>query len=298
MAWPASAVEVYHSRQRSGRDRSHFVGVRKWECAKDDEDDAEDYRWANRSWAVNDHVMRMTGLDVDPRARVGKALLVGHYETLYNPATHPVGRATIAMVVGGDKTRVLKDVFGNPIWSQPGTDGKFVRPIDGDNFKWDSITIIKLRTAYPYAKLRWSTILAAQNTYNKDALPNLGGAAAGTLLLMGAKIPNYYLLDNDSSIVPIEYFLAYKVSKWSAPIWCQKFRRIVSVEPAVATIDEDGDPELYWSAAGDHSETVDNVADAYHHAVTRDKDYDNPVPRWVYKDDTTEFEHLAGLLAW
>ena len=300
MAWPGTAVELYHSRSRQGTDKTRFAGKRIWEMPSGQEDAAETYLWTNRFWTVNAHVMKLDGVAVDPRSRVGKALVTGTYSTSYNPATHPVGRATLSLDSNTTASKELRDVAGNDIWSTPDDDGYFYRPVKGDPLTFHHLSIVTVRTAYQYNGINWNLILNAFDKYNATELPNLGGMPVGRALLIGARIPKYFLLDNEASKVPVEYDFAYSQSGWDGVLVVQRHRRIVTLEPTIKELNADGSVYSYADENGEEilAAYPELISDAKMRSVIRNKKVDGEVTRHQYLPDAETFSHLMGLLSW
>jgi len=245
------------------------------------------------------------GVAVDPHYRPGKTLVVVAYEILYNPVTHPIGRATISVETGREATDVASykrldvehpEAETIHVGGKPGTDGTFHTAVSNRPlFKYS--TIVTVHTAYRRGDIDWTRIFGACGKTNLNALPYLGNAAAGTMMLTGAEIPKYFLLDSTSAIVPVSYRMLYREEGWDTKVSIQKYKRLVTADPVVATWDEDtGEPETYYPK--DWGTPITLTSLARYSAHTRDVPIGDAFTVDAVTGDTATFSHLNGLLAW
>jgi len=307
---PDSAVEREHQRAYANQNQEYCQGWQTWECARGDEGALENYLWA-APWTVNGHVMITKSVTVLPQGEEGLAIVRAAYGTFYNPATHPVGRATISVRTSSTKVKMV----ARPI---QGVEGEWARgvprmlptvPGENDGFYYDWAadsppgptlqhnTVVTVRTAYYRSGINWNMIFNAQNKVNAYALPNLGNAAAETMKLLGAAVPAYYLLGNAYDIVPINYLLQYNEGGWpTVYASAQKYKRFVRGMPLIADIDTAGAPTGYYDING---EACPNPADARKVPTTITRAIGPAIQcRSGLTVDYTTFSHLMGLLTW
>jgi len=322
MALPASAVELAHMRAYQGTLGEYYTGWATWECDQGDEEDLEKHLWQT-AWTVGGHAMKASKITTMPRALPGRATLRVSYATLYNAATHPVGRASI--VVETYETKKKQVVFrpdGGTTGMAEGQTAYTWIPktilvpseVDTEGIWWDLApttgpvkdttygTKVTVRTAYPRGAVNWNIILNAVGKYNANPLPYLGGAAKETMLLVGATVPAYYLLDDAYALVPINYVMLYDPSGWA---WAsvpkvQRYRKIVLGVPMVAADGLNADGSTKETGYLDEYGEGCTVEDAKKVPTVINKPLGAPV--YCSKDqlapDSITFAHLMGLLKW
>ena len=306
---PGSAVERERQRAYTNQNQEYCQGWQTWECDQGDEDDLETYLWGT-AWTVNGHVMVTKSVTVLPQSEEGLAIVRAAYGTFYNPATHPVGTASISIRSSSTKVNVLAvPLAGVDGWSR--TEGKMLptEPGEEDGFyyDWDPSSgppatlrhgsVVTVRTAYYRAGVNWNMIYGAHDKVNAYTLPNLGNAAPGTMKLIGAAVPVYYLLGNAYDIVPINYLMQYDVDGWSQyDVYARKYRRTVMGLPLVKSLNDDGTIKDYYDNYG---EECTLVADARKVPVTVNRAVGALIPcKGKVATDFTTFQHLQGLVTW
>lgn len=311
---PSSARETEHMRAYAGTKGEFYQGWRTWECDHEDSEDLEGWLWEN-TWTINGHVMSPVQVTVLPKGvpDEGRATARAQYQTLYNPVTHPVGVASLVVESFQSKSRarVLHPDKGS------GAPSRVVIPseVDTDGFWWDLApesakpldtvygSKITVRTAYPRAGVNWNIIMNARGKYNTNPLPILGGADARTMLLVGAAVPRYYLLDTSYSIVPINYVMLYNANGWqdggTYPKVQKMLRTVVGVSLAdPASVDEATGEVTGWF--DEYGEAVTVEDDAKKVPTVRNLPIGDPIDCKAdgLAEDGITFQHLMGLLTW
>jgi len=314
---PDSALEQERETFYDVTDSVTFQGRQEWTVSAEDADALEDYLRAT-SWTVNDRVLIPHKVLVKIRTpenlatgvvefRDSNATVRVEFETLYNPAVNPVGTATLEIQSSSSyvKLDMLTPAGGGPsrfIPSEPDELGIFydIDESSGPTQSLEHGSTVIVRTAYYRSGINWNTILNAQDKINTNELPNLGGAAAETMLLVGAQIPKYFLLDSSTAIVPVNYVMKYNEKGWSKnPPVIRKHIRITTGMPKV-------DPDAVNPTTGVavgwfdiNGEPTVNVDEAEKVSVVRNIPLGEPIEcvGGYYQDGTT-FTHLMGLLSW
>jgi len=307
---PGSAVEREHQRAYTNQDQEYCQGWQTWECDRGDEDDLETYLWAT-SWTVNGHVMVTKSVTVLPQAEEGLAVVRAQYGTFYNPATHPVGVATVTVRTSSTRVAIAAvPVQGTDDWPSGEPRMLPTEPGDGDWTFYDWATksapprtlvhgsVVTVRTAYYRSGVNWNMIFNAHDKVNAYLLPNLGNAAAGTMKLIGAAVPVYYLLGSSYDIVPINYLMKYNEHGWpTSKTYAQKYVRFVRGVPLWVDADNDGDPlGGYYDIYGEVTQDRDEARKV---PVTVNRAVGDPIEcRSGLTPDFVTFQHLMGLLTW
>ena len=309
---PDSAVEREHQRAYTNQNQEYCQGWQTWECARGDDAALENYLWVT-PWTVNAHVMVAKSVTVLPQGEEGLAIVRVAYGTFYNPATHPVGTATLSIRTSSTKVRMTAmPIQGVGAW---GAGDPRVLPTEPDEktgfyYDWaeDSApgptlqhnSIVTVRTAYARSGINWNTIFNAQNKVNGFALPNLGNAAAKTMRLIGAAVPVYYLLGSAYDIVPVNYLMQYSEKPWSTTYaYAQKYKRFVRGLPLIRELQADGNPLATGGYYDNYGEACDNVEDARKVSTTVNRAIDSKIQCYSgLMVDYTTFSHLMGLLTW
>jgi len=329
---PDSALEQERETFYDVTDSVTFQGRQEWTVSAEDADALEDYLRAT-SWTVNDRVLIPHKVLVKIRTpenlatgvvefRDSNATVRVEFETLYNPAVNPVGTATLEIQTANSyvKQTMFERADNNP-WDtgskskqmflpvEPDADGLFYDVADSsgliEQLKTGSVVIV--RTAYYRNAINWPMIINAQGKVNANALPNLGGAEARTMLMDGAQIPKYFLLDSSTAIVPVNFVLRYNQDKWKyVPPMLQKYLRMTvgmpKVDPqyakdyAVAIAAGDSyDEDIYLDNNGERC----GLDEAEKVSVVRNIPIGDPVEcKGGLKLDGMTFTHLMALLSW
>ena len=316
-AMPASAREIYHSRTRGGI-RTQWGGTQLWECDSADCEVTED-ALMDVTWELHGKTLHVDAIEADPHNRSGKALIRATFGTSsWNAATHPKGTATLSIETASGMEKMLVDALGTTIWSEPGEGGQFVRPVKGDKVLPVDTTVVVVRTAYNYGDVNWNRIIRARRKVNKNEIPRLG-AAPGTMLLVGAEIPKYFLVTQGIEVLPVEYRMLYREEGWNKGIEVQKYVRVTAQEKvAVVTqtlrdsgvpdtwLDEDGAASKADGAGRPVTDKGSGTTDWMYKSVVKDVPYGrqdqqgnfiNDVVQ-PFKEDDEVFSHLLGLLQW
>ena len=306
MAFPSSAKELYHSRTHSRKGWYEWQGRKIWECDTADADDTETEVWVTW-WGT----MLPRRVAVDPHARVGKAVLTAdYYTTGYNPVSHPVGKATLSVELASQvqARSEIEDAWGGVIdlSGKPDEQGFFHRVVEGSRLKRQWLTRVRVNTALARADIDWDTVLNAKGKTNASALGWIGNAPTGTMLLVGAIIPRYFLLDEDATIVPISYTMYHSATGWPAQIVVQKYRQLATrvrieadwYDEADVEVDESltlGDPKAWYDEDG---ETVTVEADGELRSVVKIETIGSSQTVLEISPDIATFSYLGGLLSW
>ena len=314
-AKPGSAVERERSRAYMMHSQETAQGWQTWECDRGDEDALESYLEGS-TWTVNGHVMVTKSITVLPQGEEGLAIVRAEYGTFYNPWTHPVGKATISVRTTSAKTPAaarpvadVKDATGAVVWeartsrmlpTEPGED-------DGFYYDWAETTappktlqhgsVVAIRTAYRRAGINWNMILGAYDKVNMYTLPNLGNAAPRTMKLIGASVPQYFVLGDAFDIVPINFLMQYDEEGWTTDrAYAQKYRRTVMGLPMVKSLNANGTILAYYDNYG---EECADEADARKVPTTINRKIGSEIECYGnVREDFATFTHLMGLITW
>jgi len=320
MAMPASSKELSRSRYRESHTRTRWKGKRIWQVDLADADVAENVVWAE-PWTLGNLIMTPTKVRVKPNYLPTKALITALYEGL-DPQAFPEGSATISSIQAKvqveweERTSVthpddgevpVKGEINNPIGSP--SHGIFYRIVKGASHVPRIVTTFRLNTGIRRSNFSLEGDIIERSA-KRNAAPFLG-ADAGTILLIGGEVPEWFLIGGDDTVVPMSYLMAYRSDGWPTTISVQKYRKVIKY----AAIEKDwrdadqydktnplydsgykkGDPMEWWGKDG---KEVSEEADAETREVISTLSIGDPVEVVEIEDNTDVFSYLAGLLWW
>lgn len=222
--------EIERSFDRGSADANYWTGVRRYVGPKGAEELISVNHLGTTTWNTPEGVALIPRrVRIIANAREGGSVsnvdcseIEVLYRSAYNPVTHPVGYATLAVSAQPMLRKALIDKDKLIVEGlDPSNDGFFYKVEKGENIKIVSRSVVVIRTAVAQSGINWNTILAKVNKINSDPLPTLG-CVAETMLLVAASIPKYFLYnaysDGNSNIthVPINYVFWYETKGWNS----------------------------------------------------------------------------------
>ncbi len=193
----------------------------------------------------------------------GKSRFVVVYETRHNPnpGRWPVKRATMSVHADPDRTKMYQDINGKIIESLPDQNGLFFRPVKGIHFSLEPRTKVIVHTADFLGDINWNTILEMIGKCNKFTMTNIGNAAPHTMRLLDVRIPKFYVLSENSVIVPLDYEFMYLPQTWDHACQVGRFRKRAIQVPVFHRTDggDPGVPVYVDAITGEATENIDSA---------------------------------------
>jgi hypothetical protein len=303
MSFPTSAKEVYRSRQRDLRIKPSILwkGTKQW-LVPDADIAAAELAVTGLTWSHPAGILIAQGCSVKPHVEPGQNLLTVSFSG-YDMPTFPQGRAYIAQASitmdseWEERTSIEGVTWGEVDCSgEPDENGVFYRITNGAKADRVYRTRLWLSTGVYRAGFNAAPLLALQNRVNAASFL---GFPAGTMLLVGVKLPSISLLASNQDVVPLIYDLMYSAKPWPIQGVVSKYVRHSVYLPEVATFNVDGSAATYYKK--DSTAPSDTTADkdeARWASAIRNTRVDSDIflePRIT--SDTATFTMLEGLLA-
>ena len=231
----------------------------------------------------------------------GKSRFVVVYETRHNPnpGRWPVRRATMSVHADPDRTKMYQDINGKIIESLPDQNGLFFRPVKGIHFSLEPRTKVIVHTADFLGDIKWNEILGMIGKCNKLTMTNIGNAAPHTMRLLDVRIPKFYVLSENSVIVPLDYEFMYLPQTWDHACQVGRFRKRAIQVPVFHRTDggDPGDPVYVDAITG---EATGNVDSAKMRDILITESVDLPAGDDGYRAlaEEADFSELNGRLSW
>ena len=316
MAFPASVKELHRSRERvmhlklNGRPPM-MVGRKIFEVAHADADAAEIAAWED-TWTHGEVEMDARSVTVKPREGKdgSKDLLVIDYDG-FDLSIFAAGRVSISNISAesttavSDLTEIEVEGVLLPIRGAPDKDG-YVYYVESGAKETKLTTMLRLNTGIPRADFSLE-VLGYAGRVNAAGFMGLD---AGKVLVLGVEVPRYFLVDQNTKVVPVSYLMGISNEVWLTETRLTRATHEVSYE-AVKKYNSAGEwwsdefwEETYW--APDGIDEVDNPEDAMKRTVIkvrRDMTYGDSATPGVKKiltrtPHTQPFTFLSGLLWW
>ncbi len=270
-------------------------GVRRFDSPDnnivDNRDDLKTKSWTVNSIALTPRKLRIVSKTEHP----GRSVIELHYHFPDNPYDYTSGQAHMSIQSWGAEERLTHDKNGDKLETEPDTDGLFWRVVQGTNIVLQAQSKIVITTAYAAESIDWATIVGLIGKTNSAQLSQTGFLTIepGELLLLGAGVPDMYVLNSDNENVPIRYEFAYRPGGWPTTKAQKYWRGAIKEYVMHDTDDPDGDRKYLKSdGSGGDSENPDAFR-----MVVKDRPLGAPEAR-VIQDATGNFATLYGLLTW
>jgi len=185
-----------------------------------------------------------------PKDLKGYSLLIAVYERqlTYDPATFPLGRATVARR-SADNQRPVRGADGTFLQREPDKDGIHHSIVDGLGQVPTGDSLVYVRTAYdPSSYDPWALMHNRGALYNEEELDNLG-IPEGQALLRAFSHPEGYRWEPNGEPIPVEYIFWVRRDGWLGHSTVQ---RLISVPIDTPIYHEDTleGEALWWSQKG------------------------------------------------
>lgn len=311
MAMPTSAILLKRSGTRHVY-RTTWTGWKKYQVDVADATDAENAAWS-LGWEVsagNGAVMTMmpSQVDVDIDYAPGKALITIYYEGV-NMAAFPQNSATISVISSEVKLQwvekesvtieendaIITVPIGGPLLNDASLGRVFYSIVEGSKVRPEAITTIALHTGIPRGSFSMDNIIALAGKVNVSIFL---GADPGTMMLVGAQVPKYFVIGESTEVVPVTYILAYRAAGWGGMgTKVMKYRERLEYVALEADWDETtGEPTAWWD---EYDSEVDDITFAKKVPVIRATPlWDTAKEAMVLEEDEATFATLKGLLSW
>lgn len=261
MTMPASAKEMFRSRERSRDYNWKFNGKRLWSVDHADLAAAEVAGWGEL-WAVGDYTMRPRWCGVTPRhLSGGRGQVEVQYEG-FDMQFFPQGQATVSYFSSktSSQWREWTQVkVGNSVYSlvdEPAKGIPFVRIVKGPTGSPVASTMIALHTGIRRRDFGLTSVLKdCEGAINASVWQ---GFPAGTLMVIGVEVPQYFVVDDPDSVVPISYVLSYLAGGWNPTV--QIFKKVTMTSKLEADWDATGTATLWYKE--NNTTTTDSAAAA------------------------------------
>jgi len=228
MAVGTGWFEIERSYDRGVADAQYWTGVRRYVGPKSTLDDSVT-ELDGATWSTPESVTLIPRkLRIFQNAREGGyaensecAEIEVQYRSAYNPITHPVGTATLAVYTRPFQYRQKEDIAGLVIEGPHKTKKRhYFKVVNGSNIRFKHLTVFQIRTAFDITEQfhktgkTWATFSDLLDKINNAEMSKLG-IGIGQARLINVSIPKYFLYNSPITHVPTNFTFWYSSKHWN-----------------------------------------------------------------------------------
>jgi len=295
-------VENQSSHDRSGL-RDFWIGTREFNCPYAERPYSEEFL-ENDSWFIRGVELLPVKMRVLARdlSVPGNARIIVSYQSELNPDKYDIDSATLTIRGLPREARAQYDLDGEPIETEPDENGYFYKPVKGSNIVLKTRSLVIVNTAYELSGLNWPLIDSFLDCVNMYSWPNMGNAQPGTMRLVNAIIPKFFLVGPRTTIVPFQYHFWWDRRGWNNLLEAQRFRRWPKQFPVLSRNDQPEDEGLIDGEGGrvyvdkDTGEDTEVFDDALKRVAIITEPAGVPEPRRLL--EIKDMSSLRGYMHW